>query len=133
RTRGYREWVFPASSVVTRVRFALNTGDRASSQAAMDADLAYRKRTQPSNQPSFGSVFQNPPGDFAGRLVERVGLKGHIIGRAQISSLHANWIVNLGGAKARDIVALMELAQSRGVSQTGNETQPEVKKVGMFQ
>jgi len=130
---GYRHVVLPVNSVVTRVRFALRTGDRASSQAAMDADLTYRKRTQPSNQPSFGSVFQNPPGDFAGRLVERVGLKGHTIGRAQISSLHANWIVNLGGGKARDIVALMELAQSRVFSQTGIELKPEVKKVGIFQ
>ena len=130
---GYRQVTLPANSVVIRVRFALRTGDRAASQAAMDADLAYRKRTQPSNQPSFGSVFQNPPGDFAGRLIERVGLKGHTIGRAQISSLHANWIVNLGGAKARDIVALMELAQSRVFSQTGIELKPEVKRVGIFQ
>src|SRR5215510_14523803 len=130
---GYRHVVLPANSVVSRVRFSLRTGDRAASQAAMEADLAYRKRTQPSNQPSFGSVFQNPPGDFAGRLIERVSLKGHTVGGAQISSLHANWIVNLGGAKARDIVALMELAQSRVFSQTGIELKPEVKRVGIFQ
>jgi UDP-N-acetylmuramate dehydrogenase len=132
-SHGYRHVVLPASSVVTRVRFKLPTGDRAASQAVMDADLAYRKRTQPSNQPSFGSVFQNPPGDFAGRIIERVGLKGHSIGRAQISSLHANWIVNLGGARARDIVALMELAQSRVFSHSGVELKPEVKKVGIFE
>ena len=132
-SHGYRHVVLPANSVVTRVRFVLPAGDRAASQAVMDADLAYRKRTQPSNQPSFGSVFQNPPGDFAGRIIERVGLKGHIVGRAQISSLHANWIVNLGGARARDIVALMELAQSRVFSHSGVELKPEVKKVGIFQ
>jgi UDP-N-acetylmuramate dehydrogenase len=132
-SHGYRHVVLPANSVVTRVRFVLPKGERAVSQAAMDADLAYRKRTQPTNQPSFGSVFENPPGDFAGRIIERVGLKGHTIGRAQISALHANWIVNLGGARARDIVALMELAQSRVFSHSGVELKPEVKKVGIFQ
>ena len=129
---GYRHTELPPGSVVTRVRFLLRAGDPAESQARMDADLDYRKRTQPLAQPSFGSVFRNPPGDFAGRLIEQAGLKGHTLGRAQNSNLHANWIVNLGGATARDIVGLIELAQLRVHEQSGVQLVPEVKRVGSF-
>ncbi len=129
---GYRHLTLPAHGVVTRARFALPSGDREASQRAIDADLGYRKKTQPFHQPSFGSVFQNPPGDFAGRLIEGVGLKGHAIGLAQISPLHANWIVNLGGARAQDVVALIELAQQRVREESGIELKPEVKRVGVF-
>lgn len=128
----YRHTTLPRNAVLTRVRFLLHAGDRARSQAAMDADLSYRKQTQPLGQPNFGSVFQNPPGDFAGRLIEAAGLKGFTIGGAQISSIHANWIVNLGGASARDIVSLMELARSRVAELTGLELRPEVRRVGLF-
>ena len=98
----------------------------------MDADLAYRKRTQPLSQPNFGSVFTNPPGDFAGRLIETVKLKGHTVGRAQFSTLHANWIVNLGGASAADVVELMELATTRVREAHGVTLHPEVKRIGVF-
>jgi UDP-N-acetylmuramate dehydrogenase len=128
----YRHTALPPDGIVTRVRFLLRSGDMEQSQAQMDADLGYRKRTQPLSQPNFGSVFQNPPGDFAGRLIEAAGLKGFTIGRAQISTLHANWIVNLGGATARDIVSLIELASSRVRDQAGIELKPEVKRVGVF-
>ena len=98
----------------------------------MDADLAYRKRTQPLSQPNFGSVFTNPKGDFAGRLIETVNLKGHTIGQAQFSTLHANWIVNLGKATAADVVALMDLAMARVRDAHGVELHPEVKRIGVF-
>lgn len=130
----YRHTALPG--VVTRVRFRLRRGsdeELAASQATMEADLAYRKRTQPLSLPNFGSVFRNPPGDHAGRLIERVGLKGHTLGRAQISSLHANWIVNLGGASAREVLGLMELARSRVREETGVELSPEVKRIGRFE
>jgi len=128
----YRRTVLPALGVVTRVRFVLPVGDLAKSQAQMDADLGYRKSTQPLSQPNFGSVFQNPPADFAGRLIERVGLKGHTIGGAQISALHANWIVNLGGATAKDVVSLIDLARARVLDASGVELKPEVKRIGSF-
>jgi UDP-N-acetylmuramate dehydrogenase len=128
----YRHTALPALSVVTRVRFRLPLGDVARSEAAMEADLAYRKRTQPLSQPNFGSVFKNPPGEHAGRLIEQVGLKGHVVGGAQISALHANWIVNLGAATAMDVVALMGLAQTRVKEATGFSLEPEVKRVGRF-
>jgi UDP-N-acetylmuramate dehydrogenase len=129
----YRHTAFPKQGVITRVRFALRQGDRVASQLAMDADLGYRKRTQPLSQPNFGSVFRNPPGDHAGRLIELVGLKGHVLGRAQISTVHANWIVNLGGATARDVTGLMDLMQARVKEASGIDLVPEVKRVGVFE
>jgi len=71
-----------------------------------------RKSSQPSGFPNSGSMFRNPPGDFAGRLIEAAGLKGQRIGGAQIAERHANFIVNLGGARAIEVRQLMELAQS---------------------
>jgi UDP-N-acetylmuramate dehydrogenase len=128
----YRHSELPKDSVVTRVRFRLPKGDLVASKEVMDKDLAYRKRTQPLSQPNFGSVFTNPPGDFAGRLIEQVRLKGHILGRAQVSPLHANWIVNLGGATAQDVLGLITLMQERVKAETGIELKPEVKRVGEF-
>jgi UDP-N-acetylmuramate dehydrogenase len=128
----YRRTHLPAGSVVTRVRFKLLKGDLKESAAKMEADLGYRKRTQPLSQPNFGSVFTNPPGDFAGRLIETVQLKGHTLGKAQISMQHANWIVNLGGATAKDIVGLMDLAQARVREASGVALHPEVKRIGTF-
>jgi UDP-N-acetylmuramate dehydrogenase len=128
----YRHTFLPAGSVVTRVRFKLMKGDLKESAAKMEADLGYRKRTQPLSQPNFGSVFTNPPGDFAGRLIETVQLKGHTLGKAQISTVHANWIVNLGGATAKDIVGLMDLAQARVRESSGVNLHPEVKRIGKF-
>ena len=129
----YRHGGLPEKGVVTRVRFLLKKGDVAASKVAMDADLGYRKRTQPLATPNFGSVFTNPPGDHAGRLIEAAGLKGHTVGRAQISPLHANWIVNLGGARAADVTALMALMQARVREATGVDLHPEVKRVGIFE
>ncbi len=128
----YRHTDLPAGVVVTRAKFRLPRGDVAASQVAMDADLGYRKRTQPLSQPSFGSVFTNPPGHHAGALIEKVALKGHTIGGAQISTLHANWIVNLSGASIRDVTQLMALAQQRVREATGVELVPEVRRLGEF-
>lgn len=129
----YRHTDVPANAVVTRAKFRLPKGDVAQSQAAMDSDLGYRKRTQPLSQPNFGSVFTNPPGHHAGALIEKVSLKGHTIGAAQISTLHANWIVNLGGATAKNVTDLMSLAQTRVRESFGVELTPEVKRLGVFE
>jgi UDP-N-acetylmuramate dehydrogenase len=131
-TLRYRFTELPAGAMVTRARFRLPDGDVAASRAAMEADLSYRKSTQPLSQPNCGSVFQNPPGDHAGRLIDSVGLKGARLGSAQISTLHANWIVNLGGARAADVVGLIERAQARVREATGITLVPEVKRVGAF-
>jgi len=92
--------------------------------------LAKRSAVQPLNLPSCGSVFKNPPGDYAGRLIESVGLKGRRIGGAAISELHANFITNLGGATAGDVQALIEEAQKRVYDATGIRLVPEVRTLG---
>jgi UDP-N-acetylmuramate dehydrogenase len=130
---GYRKTQLPLGALVTRVRFDLPFGDLEASRAATDRDLTYRKSTQPLSQPNFGSVFTNPPGQFAGALIEGVSLKGHRIGGAQFSTLHANWIVNLGQATAKDVLALMSLAQERVKNATGIDLVPEVKRLGEFE
>ncbi len=86
--------------------------------------------TQPLSVPSCGSVFKNPQGDFAGRLIEASGLKGHRIGGAQISPIHANFIANTGGATAADVVALIREAEERVKQESGADLEREVRIVG---
>jgi len=94
-------------------------------------DLARkRKASQPSGSPNSGSMFRNPPGDYAGRLIDAAGLKGTRVGACQISERHGNFIVNHGGAKAIEVRQLMELAQREVHKQFGIELVPEVKLLG---
>ena len=99
-------------------------------RAEVEHLLARRASTQPLDVPSCGSVFKNPPGDFAGRLIEAAGLKGHRIGAAQISPVHANFIANLGGASAADVLALIETARTTVQRQAGIRLEPEVRIIG---
>jgi UDP-N-acetylmuramate dehydrogenase len=96
------------------------------------AYLQHRRRTQPYHLPSCGSVFRNPPQYTAGWLIERSGLKGYRIGQAQVSPLHANFIVNLGGATAQDIYALIHHVQRVVAERWGILLHPEVKYLGEF-
>jgi len=128
----YRTCTLPAAAVATRIEFALRRGDVAESERTMQEDRRRRRSTQPLDRPSFGSTFTNPPGDFAGRLVEAVGLKGHRIGGAMWSEVHANFVVNLGGARARDVLALVNLARSRVKERFGIVLETEVRLVGDF-
>jgi UDP-N-acetylmuramate dehydrogenase len=91
--------------------------------------LAHRRATQPV-EPSAGSIFQNPPGDYAGRIIEALGLKGHSQGGAAFSTVHANFIVNLGGANAADAVALINQARQAAWQALGVELAPEILFVG---
>jgi UDP-N-acetylmuramate dehydrogenase len=127
---GYRKAVLPAGSVVVKALFK-GTPDLQEAIGERIRDyLQRRKADQPLEYPSAGSVFKNPPHDYAGRLIEGAGLKGRRIGGAMISDKHANVIVNLGGASAQDILALMEAARQTVKEQTGIELEPEVKVVG---
>jgi len=128
----YRTCRLPPGSVVTRVELRLRRGDAAASRAAMEADKEKRRRTQPLAQPNWGSTFRNPPGDHAGRLIEAAGLKGHRIGDAMWSDVHANFVVNLGAATARDCLALIRLARSRVRERFGVWLELEVRLVGEF-
>ncbi|MBA4392430.1 MAG: UDP-N-acetylenolpyruvoylglucosamine reductase [Desulfobacca sp.] len=89
-----------------------------------------RRTSQPIGQPSCGSVFKNPPGNFAGKLIEEAGLKGIARGKAQISSRHANFIINQGGAKAKDVLSLMNLIRTRVRHHFGILLEPEVRLWG---
>jgi len=92
--------------------------------------LARRAATQPLHVPSCGSIFKNPPGEFAGQLIERAGLKGERRGGAEISTIHANFIANRGGATAADVLALVELARERIRAASGVGLVPEVRILG---
>jgi UDP-N-acetylmuramate dehydrogenase len=117
-------------SVIVAVLFNVSVSTPAAVQAEVDRVLARRIGSQPLDQPSCGSVFKNPPGDFAGRLIETAGLKGARVGGAQISPVHANFIVNLGGATSADVSALIRRAQERVERSSGIRLEPEVKILG---
>ncbi len=116
-------------SVVLAAEFELERGKPDDLQARLDKFQAHRKRTQPPGA-SIGSMFKNPPNDFAGRFIEAAGLKGTIVGRAEISPIHANFFVNRGGAKARDVYTLISLAQNKVREMFGVELELEIELVG---
>jgi UDP-N-acetylmuramate dehydrogenase len=116
-------------SVVLAAEFELEHGNPDELQAKLDRFQAHRKRTQPPGA-SIGSMFKNPPNDFAGRLIEAAGLKGTIVGRAEISPVHANFFVNRGGAKARDVYTLISLSQNKVREMSGVELELEIELVG---
>jgi len=126
----YRWCALPEGAIVTAATLRGHRRDRDADRAANLAHLEHRKRTQPLDKPSCGSVFTNPDGDHAGRLVEAAGLKGHRIGDAQISDLHANFIVNLGQASADDVLACIRLAWETVGAQFGVWMRPEVELLG---
>ncbi len=119
------------TEIIWQLGIHLQRGDPQQLRATLEEHKQYRKRTQPPQQ-SAGSVFKNPPGDYAGRLIEAVGLKGRRCGRAQISERHANFIVNVGGARAADIAALIREAHSRVQAQFGVELELEVELRGQW-
>ncbi len=110
---GYRTTSVAGDQVVAAAGFALEPGDPGRIRARLDDLRAHRRATQPQGVRTFGSVFTNPPGDSAGRLIEAAGLKGHAVGGARISPVHANFIEARSGASAGDIIALMDIARRR--------------------
>ena len=115
---------------VTSATFRLTPGDGAAIRGAMD-DFAQRRRSkQPLSYPSAGSTFKRPAGYFAGALIQDCGCKGVKIGGAQVSTLHAGFIINIGGAVARDVLLLIELVQTKVRAAYGVELEPEVRIVG---
>ena len=89
-----------------------------------------RNETQPLNLPNSGSMFKNPPGTHAAKLIEQAGLKGKRVGGAQISEKHANFIVNLGTARASDVMTLLDLTRRTVYQNTGIQLELEVKMIG---
>ncbi|MBF7083241.1 UDP-N-acetylmuramate dehydrogenase [Desulfallas sp. Bu1-1] len=98
----------------------------------MESYLIRRRQTQPLEHPNAGSVFKNPPGDSAGRLIEQAGCKGMRVGAIEVSPRHANFFVNLGGGTARDVLKLVEQVRRRVEEKYGCKLVLEVQKLGEF-
>jgi UDP-N-acetylmuramate dehydrogenase len=126
----YRTSAIGADAIVTAVRFDLTPRPRAAITAAAQALRYARRGREPRGVGSAGSIFKNPPGAFAGRLIDECGLKGRRAGGAEVSPVHANWIVTHGGATARDVLALVAGCQDEGLRQRGVHLELEVKIVG---
>ena len=126
----YRDARLPHGAIVTRVGMALTPETPEAVDARMRAIMARRRESQPSGHPNFGSVFRNPPGDHAGRLIEASGLKGLRVGGAEVSRRHANFIVNRGGARAQDVRRLIEQVCSEVESRFSVTLQTEVRFAG---
>lgn len=127
---GYRSSSFSDDEVVVECELSVKPDDPFHLRGKMEASHARRKKTQPLTLPSCGSVFRNPEGASAGQLIEAVGLKGARVGDAQVSNVHANFIVNLGHARARDVMELIETAKAKVREAYGIELQPEVRFLG---
>ena len=126
----YRHVVAPVGEWYLAAYLQLEKGDVESGQEKIRQLLQRRSETQPTGLPSCGSVFRNPPGDYAARLIESVGLKQFCIGGACVSEKHANFIINTGEAKASEIEALIREVQTRVSEKTGINLQTEVHIVG---
>ncbi|MEM7531576.1 MAG: UDP-N-acetylmuramate dehydrogenase [Chloroflexota bacterium] len=132
--QGWRPLKAGFSAVVLSANFRLDYGDMDACKAKADGFLAHRRRTQPV-EPSLGSTFMNPPGDYAGRLIEAAGLKGTQIGGVQVSTQHANFIVNpagtkAGGGRASDVRHLIEHIQEVVQTRMGVQLIPEIQIAG---
>jgi UDP-N-acetylmuramate dehydrogenase len=117
------------AEIIMQLGIRLHHEDSKTLRMLIEQYKQHRKTTQPPQQ-SAGSVFKNPAGDFAGRLIEQAGMKGVIHGKAQISERHANFIVNLGGATAMDVVTLIKDARSRVHEKFGVDLELEVELRG---
>jgi UDP-N-acetylenolpyruvoylglucosamine reductase len=129
----YRDSVFKRSRdrwVITSATFATTREPPPAVRARLLEVQKHRRATQPIEQRSLGSTFKNPAGDSAGRLIDACGLKGLRIGGAQVSPKHANFIINLGGASADDVLALMAEMRDRVRARFGIELEPEIRVIG---
>jgi UDP-N-acetylmuramate dehydrogenase len=126
----YRNFDLEPGFVVTHIGLVLRAGVPSVIRARREDAKRRREAHQPLGYPNAGSIFKNPPGEYAGRLIEAAGLKGLRIGGAMLSLQHANFIVNVGGATAADVRALMRAAEERVWELKRIRLQPEIKLVG---
>lgn len=126
----YRFSGFPRGAVIVRATFGLAPGDPTAIRRQISRWLLQRNASQPVEFRSAGCIFKNPPGDHAGRLVDAAGVKGTRIGGAMISEKHGNFFVNLGEARAADVLALAALARERVRAAAGIDLELEIRVVG---
>jgi UDP-N-acetylmuramate dehydrogenase len=126
----YRSLKLERGAVITNAQFRVEKSSPDIVADRIVANLKERKRMQPVNDPSAGSIFRNPPTDHAGRLIELAGLKGVRVGGAMVSPKHANYIVNVGGATCADILALLDLVQKEVQRKVGVHLDPEIHVIG---
>lgn len=126
----YRHSGFERTDIILGARFQMDEGDANEMREIKIKHLKHRNEVQPVNLPNCGSVFKNPKLRFSAELIEASGLKGTQIGGAQISPMHANFIVNIGNAKAQDVISLMNLARKKVFETTGIILEPEVQLIG---
>jgi len=117
---------------ITRAVFRLNKGNVDEAKVTLSDLVERRKDKQPLQFPSAGSIFKRPVGHYAGALIEKAGLKGHMIGGAQVSDKHAGFIINTGNATSKDIVTLIQFIQESVYTQEGVKLETEVKMIGEF-
>lgn len=127
---GYRRSAVPADRVVVEVAMQFRPADPATLQQAIRHRLRQRRAAQGVGGPNAGSVFKNPPGEAAWRLIDAAGMRGVVLGAAQVAEQHANFIVNRGGATARDILGLIGRMRTAVRETSGIELEPEVRIVG---
>lgn len=128
-TFGYRECSLQGKAWILEAELKFNPGEKERIKEQMVENLAKRKAAQPLELPNAGSVFRNPPGDSAGRLIEKAGWKGKGIGGAQVSPKHANFIVNVGNATAADVLALIHAIQRDVFEKFAVELRTEVRYI----
>ena len=127
----YRHSLFTEEpdAVVLRAKVRLKTGDKDAVKARMVELMAKRRASEPLENPSAGSTFKRPTGYFAGRLIEDAGLKGASVGGAQVSSKHAGFVINTGGATCADVLGLIEKIQKTVYDAAGVKLEPEVRVI----
>jgi len=126
----YRTSTLPPSEIVTHARLRLPGRPRKEIEEAVRALRDRRKAREPSAVPNAGSIFKNPEGDYAGRLIEQTGLKGRRVGGIEVSPVHANWLVNAEKGTAKEMLELVEIVRAAVVERFGVRLELEVKVVG---
>ena len=127
---GYRSSGLGAGLVILEAELRVTRGNTSHIRARMEGISKRRTRTQPQNLPNAGSIFRNPEGASAGQLIDSLGLKGLSVGGAQVSEVHANFIVNNGSATAADVIALIQEIRAKVKESYGFELQTEIRFIG---
>lgn len=130
---GYRTSGLAGRGIILEAALSVEAGDKTRIRAEMERYLKERRVAQPMGMPSAGSVFVNPEGDSAGRLIEAAGCKGMRMGGAMVSAQHANFIVNAGGARASDVLELVRKVQMMVKDIHGVDLRPEIRFLGRFE